>query len=887
MKRGSFFLVLCTLSVILSLTFIQAGFNYSENSIKREYLGGENIQGKIKLSLKDEPSNAIIRSNFNGQMQLIDLLKRNNFQAEIDYRCSNRECGMEYDTKSEINSVSLSGTSDKKIFGFKITGESIDIDSLSFTLASDASPACSPPLTIDILNKNESFIQNARYTNNACEGSKSYGCFSSGLSSQSYQHAQLSSRNKYCEKIKLPVAPAYTIGAKIKNNTQGEGDLIMSLYSMNLDLLDDCILPKNSLETEEISCIVNYSIFQSDDYLVCVSSRSDLTDYKIRFEQSGEKCGTDDLGSSFDKDYEIFSKSMQFDSGDISINEEKFALLNFGESLREYFREYIEDRYASNCSKGCILPFGIKGNSQNVNIGNLSFKYRIGNTLVSGQPITYYLENKNPTISSNFIEIDISKAELNIPISSKEKYLELFIGSRKVFSSPLNISIKPSFYFDIEPKVVPIGLDVLFYSTTTKSISSSTWKFDDEDIIQVQNKSIVKNILTEGEHKVEVELKASDGTIARKVFTFISTGGNESARKMIERGEKRLANITLQINTYPNWIAEQIKSKVNLTNINESLLDFRKELDANISISDIISRIIQVKVPYSIKTSSKGVFPISVGYPKIDLDYIEEISNKSLGEKSKEELLLNILNWIEKNYQVGINSEEISVYSESGKESLFTKVKININTQLSNSEDYLIFNYPLSQVIFKENYGASEISSGTYLEISNSKEIEFILPGSIKVADLGIYVSPSINRFNLIEEIENAEKPVFPIKFFSFWMAILIFAIIIIYIILQEWYKNRYEGHLFKNKDDLYNIITFIYTSRTNKIDDKQTKGKLLENKWSGEQIVYAFNKIDGKRTGMYEIPIFKSSENKKVRQEIEKRSGQVADARFIKRPGL
>ena len=37
----------------------------------------------------------------------------------------------------------------------------------------------------------------------------------------------------------------------------------------------------------------------------------------------------------------------------------------------------------------------------------------------------------------------------------------------------------------------------------------------------------------------------------------------------------------------------------------------------------------------------------------------------------------------------------------------------------------------------------------------------------------------------------------------------------------------------------------------------------------------------------MWEIPIFKSIENKKVKTELEKKQGGPIDARFIKRPGF
>ena len=57
-----------------------------------------------------------------------------------------------------------------------------------------------------------------------------------------------------------------------------------------------------------------------------------------------------------------------------------------------------------------------------------------------------------------------------------------------------------------------------------------------------------------------------------------------------------------------------------------------------------------------------------------------------------------------------------------------------------------------------------------------------------------------------------------------------------------------------------------------------------MKSGWKGEQISYAFNKINGKRTGMWEIPLFKRKENLEVEREIQKRHSGGIDTRFIKR---
>jgi len=98
---------------------------------------------------------------------------------------------------------------------------------------------------------------------------------------------------------------------------------------------------------------------------------------------------------------------------------------------------------------------------------------------------------------------------------------------------------------------------------------------------------------------------------------------------------------------------------------------------------------------------------------------------------------------------------------------------------------------------------------------------------------------------------------------------VLIFAAFVSYIILQEWYKRRYERHLFKNRNDLFNLINFISNAQARGMDKKEIEKRLKEFKWSSEQINYAFKKVKGRKTGMPleiklpEINLKKKQENK------------------------
>ena len=66
--------------------------------------------------------------------------------------------------------------------------------------------------------------------------------------------------------------------------------------------------------------------------------------------------------------------------------------------------------------------------------------------------------------------------------------------------------------------------------------------------------------------------------------------------------------------------------------------------------------------------------------------------------------------------------------------------------------------------------------------------------------------------------------------------------------------------------------MSFIYNALKQGIDKKIIYSKLKEYNWKREQIAYAFKKLLGKRTGMWEIPLFKPFEKRRIQKELVKR---------------
>jgi len=97
-------------------------------------------------------------------------------------------------------------------------------------------------------------------------------------------------------------------------------------------------------------------------------------------------------------------------------------------------------------------------------------------------------------------------------------------------------------------------------------------------------------------------------------------------------------------------------------------------------------------------------------------------------------------------------------------------------------------------------------------------------------------------------------------KWLIFGLVIVALLVIgtITYIVLQQWYKRKYEHHLFPNKNDLYNMAHYINNAKRKDMSNGDIEDNLRKAGWSGERIRYAMRKYVGKRTGMFEIPITK-----------------------------
>src|SRR3989338_2951820 len=92
MNKEARFVAIILGLIILSAGFSLATFSYKNNNLITSYSAGEKIKGTINISLSSEPADSIFRSNFNGSIKLIDLLKANNLVERVNYNCTYSNC---------------------------------------------------------------------------------------------------------------------------------------------------------------------------------------------------------------------------------------------------------------------------------------------------------------------------------------------------------------------------------------------------------------------------------------------------------------------------------------------------------------------------------------------------------------------------------------------------------------------------------------------------------------------------------------------------------------------------------------------------------------------------------------------------------------------------
>ncbi len=930
MKRVYFLIVVL---VLVGLVCAK-DFEFYEGYVEKSYTGGQFVKGELNMSF-DEQENIRFESNFEGGVELYSLLGKMNYSEGVDFSCEPVSCVERYVVGDggpidlESREFTLDGT---RLFGFEVNGGDLETEGIKdfkLNITSDEPASCSNQVSIDLFDNGIIDFYNTKYVDSVC-GSIKYGGGSECYDDESAEDTKIEDNEDYfCQKIKLPVGPAYKVGVKMKKGRDESGSdkgpaMILSTFDGDEWVFRDeqggfCRLDLNDASTEEfrnVDCIVNYSTLEEIEAFVCIlddSYEDSKVAHTIREDDSGSRhCGGAGKGPNnvdIETDFAIYAVPLRYDEiKKVKFDNVLYKKLHDGAEIYDLIEEYIEDTYEGDCDDiECIIPFKIGGvNGQQITLDDAKIRYDIGRTKTSND--IYDIEKEPFLISSDEdapLTLDIEKMRFKVPNKDKadQRFWIKFDDDDELIDE--EISITKGFEFTIGPRFALVKQSTQFtaYPSTDMNITGSVWKFTETVSLPSANEKSAYTYLESGEHEIEVTLTADDGRVATKRFVIIVGEPQLSAQLTLNKYKQRVTDIEADIVGFDDWIKAEITSLLNLEQTKNSLIsienDFKKlkSTDSNEKFIKIINDLIVLELPKSVDVVQRGTLPGEIGFANINVNHIKTISGGT-ATYAEEDLVAGIISWSDANYGFEISFESIAVREDFGTTGLLNKYKISLVPKVGAGSDeaYLIIGQPYDSVDFKQaTYGQEKIGAGegTSINLGTDRSIrnfEFLIAGAAapSVTSLGVYISPKINVLDVVQRPTEILVDGFPWGFFLIALIILVVFIFVAYIVLQEWYKRYYEKSLFKNPDNLYNIINFIYNSRASGLKDREIKKKLLGQRWKREQVNYAFRKIDGKRTGMWEVPIFKFFENKKVKKEIQKKHpGQRVDARFIKRSNL
>ncbi|MEK6861516.1 MAG: PKD domain-containing protein, partial [Nanoarchaeota archaeon] len=887
MKRLNLFWIILTViicGIFLAMTVI-ASTNYLYNTLVTNYSAGDTIKGNVYLSFSQEPVNKNFTSNFQGNISLIDFLEAQSGISEgAQYNCSTQGCVGQYTSQGATTGFPIS-SGNSKFAGFRITGTGITVNKAGFSVSSNAVASCVPQISIDPLADGQDIFVNSVSGTQSC-GTRYDGCYNQANTIE----ATIIINKEYCEKVTMPAAPAFIVGGEIRNGTT-LANLTMKLYDeTNGGEAGNCRLPRHTQLFQELNCRINYTTSESRDYYVCITT-SNNGGYKIGWETSAPTCGTAEGFGAFNSDFDLFAETIQYaGSPNFVINDSEYEE-QYNIQLAEVFDNYLVDVYGRNCqTQPCFLPIRFFGDSQSISLSNALIEYESVGVPASVSGL-HALTYEPAIVTGNNLSLDIEEANFVIPITSNDDKFKLFLDGNQLFQK--DISIRRSFVLDMQPKVVAFGQNVQFSAIASTNITSTTWSFGDGTSTQTANGSSIVHRYTQTNNSVfELTLTAvnNQGWQATKKFNIYVGDPRELANNTIQDYKRRIENVTAQINTYPSWVIPKIQEILDLQSINSDIAaienDYR-DATTEEDFQNVMLDLIALHVPKTIYNFRSGqALPLAVDYDSVNINYLERIENEDVPDNA--ELTERAIGWMNEHFSPEISFQHIAAGYDFESEILASVFTIETKPIDSPSDTtYIIFGQDIENAgLYKTNYNIRSISGigidYLQLDTSSNKVFEFLLEGEIEIENLGAYIAPEIDALDIIsvegqctlngvceagEDADNCPEDCSK-KWFKFtiigWI-ILFFAALILYIILQEWYKHKYQKHLFPDENDLYNLMMFIYNARRSGLNDYQIRDRLSQQGWAREKVNFAFRKIEGKRIGMLEIPLFTHSQHNKT----------------------
>ena len=827
-------------------------------SITKFYGPEDNITGWINISLSNQQINTSIESSLGGAIKLTDLLSDDK-NSDFVFTCNPTTCSSNYAPKNgeSIKNFNLINNG-SILIGFLINGKSIsDASDFKVDFESDNPESEKIPLMLDFLNDGQ--IDWQAYNSSDNFGEENFGCYKGIVGETKIATIASDQAHQYCEKIELSVTPAVEIGAYVLGT--GAAEFTMGIKGINEGSYKPCIATATGSGLQRIVCSPDYQVKQAGDYFVCIRRNNGAT-YQINFE-TNNVCGfTGNYNYQYQNDYNIFASQSKFASSiKFTLNNTELIKANSPTAnLEADINDYLTNFYRNNCSEGCVIPIRVHYNvGQNLKISNPRMSYYSSGVLLTDTVNKIYdVEEVPPIINSKAQKLFLDNAGFKTPASYGDYTLLLTLGGVKIFSENISIGKVPTIS-SITPTMTGVGYPTKYKVKTSSdaSIVKYSWDFGDGKKQDTTINEISYTYGEAGQYSLTITVVDKNGKSSTKTFVIYVALASEITPGLLEEADANIQIIKAQILTLSQFEQRSVNQALNLEQAEETINDLKITIGTAESEEDyekILGQLLTIKIPETIvetTATSEIVF-----YPQednINLDTLAEITSDTYDSNKAGLYRQAIMSWDEMNVVSNLVFKEISAIYGGNEESL---LKI-FNFHVTNGyEDAYFVIKKVENILFESDYAEEELEDYYYIELDQpEKYVTFSTTEEVDFTNLPAFISPAISELVLPEWSPFQSEGVLK-KWILFTIIIVIVLLItfVVWVILQWWYRVKYEGHLFKDRNNLYNLVNYIGNEKKKGTKEKDIITKLRKAGWNSEQLRYAVKKYDNKNTGMLEI---------------------------------
>jgi PKD repeat protein len=868
--------------MLLMINLAAASFEVGNksHSIKTLYGPEKDLEGWINVSIVSEETSTTFDDNEGNKVKLIDLLESN---SDLDYDCTTKNCVNDYQGNNPATSKDYPmGSGDSLLVGIElVTDKLASIKDVNFVVESDNSNNyVSNQLKIDFLDDGDEEIGNDKVSLQS-PLTRDYSCFdeeSTTISSIPLGYeASSSSIDKRCQLFNFSEAPGFKLNVHIEKGAD-DPNVTMVVYDENFGVISgsSCYFVADS-GSKEYSCDIEYLVMEEEENYVCVYSAEESDASLKGYAVTGTGCGFSSTGGKqpLSAAFNISIQPKKFGPvGEISVQNN----LSGGDTLSGIFNEYLSDTYHTtggdvDCSDGCVIPIKISSYaSQLITLKDLVMTYETSsfgsNLELEGNNFYDISTSYAKVTTEGFIEIDLDDAGFTLSDDFGTLDYSMTFEGKDVFDEEIEIEkvseitgLSPRRTYSAYPTPFRVSVDMFNGS----EIVSYKWDFGDDKTGTSSTNEITHTYNETGTYDLEINITDEDGKSSSRVFPVTVGSAEEIINETIEMMLDNLAAVKINLNGFDSFQKARLEAVLDLEQQEDDLkLAQRDYIQASggslAEYNQIMGDLLEINIPETVfietETSSLLFYPQT---DKMDLAVLKEVGDGSYDSSQESKYHDAILGWNQANLLTRVVYKRFDAKFEEGIETVLSYFKVDISEIDSLSIDPHLFIEELDDLTFSENHLEENKLGWVHIELTSfPKNVVFSTTEDVSFVDLPMFLAPDLGRLEVLDvDIEDGENNM---KWIIFILVILLLLIlgVVGYIFLQQWYKKKYERHLFKDQNQLYNLLNYVESSKKKGVDIEEIGKKLKKQGWSSEQITYVTKKHGGKRTGMAEIPVQK-----------------------------